>query len=208
MKTMEIKMVKLGDIRPYFNNPRDNTRAVEPTMQSIEKYTFTKPIIVDKDGVIIAGHTRYIAAFRLGLTEVPVIYSDLNEEQAKAFRIADNKLAEKSYFDDTKLVAELKALDVPTELQAFFFEDLNQMLNLNFNYQSVVGQQEENFEEVDKSYDFLNQQEGQREEQTETEAPAPAEKERTQLYTQMQDEKGTYMYILCPYCNNIEKVYL
>ncbi len=202
MKQMEIKMVRLGDIRPYFNNPRDNTRAVEPTMQSIEKFTFTKPIIVDKDGVIIAGHTRYIAAFRLGMTEVPVIYSDLNEEQAKAFRIADNKLAEKSYFDDTKLVEELKALQVPQELQAFFFEDLNQMLDTNFNYQSVAGQQE-SFEEVDKSYEFLNQQEGQREE-----SPAPAEKETTQLYTQMQDEKGTYMYILCPYCNNIEKVYL
>lgn len=207
MKQMQIKMVKLGDIRPYFNNPRDNTRAVEPTMQSIEKYTFTKPIIVDKDGVIIAGHTRYIAAFRLGIQEVPVIYSDLNEEQAKAFRIADNKLAEKSYFDDTKLVAELKALEVPQELQSFFFEDLNQMLDLNFNYQSVAGKQE-SFEEVDKDYDFLNQQEGQKDEPTATEAPTPAEKDKTPLYTPMQDEKGTYMYILCPYCNNIEKVYL
>ena len=207
MKQMQIKMVKLGDIRPYFNNPRDNTRAVEPTMQSIEKYTFTKPIIVDKDGVIIAGHTRYIAAFRLGIQEVHVIYSDLNEEQAKAFRIADNKLAEKSYFDDTKLVAELKALEVPQELQSFFFEDLNQMLDLNFNYQSVAGKQE-SFEEVDKDYDFLNQQEGQKDEPTATEAPTPAEKDKTPLYTPMQDEKGTYMYILCPYCNNIEKVYL
>ncbi len=203
MKQMEIKIVKLGEIRPYFNNPRDNTRAVEPTMHSIEKYSFTKPIIVDKNGVIIAGHTRYIAAFRLGMREVPVIYSDLNEEQAKAFRIVDNKLAEKSYFDDTKLVEELKALQVPQELQSFFFEDLNQMLH--FNYQSVAGQQEP-FQEVDKNYEFLNEQEGQKDEQ-----PADTseqEEERTPLYKQLQDEKGTYMYILCPYCNNIEKVYL
>ena len=200
MKEMEIKMVGIGEIRPYFNNPRDNSGAIEPTMQSIKRFTFTKPIIVDRDGVIIAGHTRYIAAFRLGMTEVPVIYSDLNEEQAKAFRIADNKLAEKSYFDDTKLIRELKELNVPEEMQAFFFEDMGQMLNTEFNYNTVTGNSSGSWNNEDTD-DYIEEEDS--EEEKDEDQP-----QTTKLYTRMKDEKGEYMYIMCPYCNNTEKVYL
>ena len=100
---MKISKVKISDIKPYFNNPRDNSNAVIPTMESIKRYGFIKPIICDKEGVIICGHTRYLAAFRLGHEFVPVIYSDMDEEKAKHFRIADNKVAEKSEYDEEKL---------------------------------------------------------------------------------------------------------
>lgn len=129
MSNMKIKLVNIGDIKPYFNNPRKNVNAIAPVASSIRKFGFTKPLIVDKDGVIIAGHTRYLAAFQMNLEKIPVIYSDMDEEQAKMFRIADNKLAEKSSYNEEKLIEELKALSIPDDMQDFFFENLDSILH-------------------------------------------------------------------------------
>lgn len=100
----------LADIRPYDNNPRENTDAVEKVAESIKQFGFQQPIVVDKAGVIIAGHTRYLAAQNLGLKEVPVVVADLSEEKARAYRLADNRVAEYSYWDYDKLEQELNAL--------------------------------------------------------------------------------------------------
>lgn len=100
----------LADIRPYDNNPRENTDAVEKVAESIKQFGFQQPIVVDKAGVIIAGHTRYLAAQSLGLKEVPVVVADLSEEKARAYRLADNRVAEYSYWDYDKLEQELNAL--------------------------------------------------------------------------------------------------
>lgn len=92
---MQIEQVSINDIKPYENNPRSNDGAVEAVANSIREFGFKVPIIIDKDGVIIAGHTREKAARRLGLDTVPVIRAeDLTPEQVKAFRLADNKVAE------------------------------------------------------------------------------------------------------------------
>ena len=104
---MKIKLVELSKVIPYFNNPRDNQDAIEPVVNSIKKYGFIKPIIVDRNNVIIAGHTRFLAAVRIGMKKIPIVVSDLNEESVKVFRIADNKLAEKSVFDENLLIEEL-----------------------------------------------------------------------------------------------------
>ena len=93
----EILQVKLKDIHPYPNNPRVNDDAVEAVANSIQEFGFKNPIIVDNEYVIIAGHTRYKAAKKLKLKEVPVIVADdLSEQQVKALRIADNKTSELS----------------------------------------------------------------------------------------------------------------
>lgn len=85
------------DLIPYENNPRINDYAVKKVLESIKEYGFTNPILVDKDLVIIAGHTRREAAILAGLEKVPyIIKDDLTPEQVKAYRIADNKLAELS----------------------------------------------------------------------------------------------------------------
>jgi hypothetical protein len=83
---MKVKSVKLSEIYPYYDNPRDNTNAVEPTKESIRRFGFVKPILVDKAGVIIAGHTRYVAAYQLGMEYVPVVYSSMDDEMAKKYR--------------------------------------------------------------------------------------------------------------------------
>lgn len=109
---MDIKMVKIDDIVPYENNPRHNADAIEPVKESIRQFGFRVPMILDKENVIVAGHTRYEAAQALGMTEVPVIYADdLSEEQVRAFRIADNKTADFSMWDNKKLLEELEGLE-------------------------------------------------------------------------------------------------
>lgn len=206
---MKVKSVKLSEIFPYYDNPRDNTNAVEPTKESIKRFGFVKPILVDKAGVIIAGHTRYVAAFQLGMEFVPVVYSDMDDEMAKKYRILDNKLAEKSSFDEDQLLEELRNMEVPTDMQAFFFEDINQMLN--FSLDSINQQAEEyggfqdDYSQVDEE-NFeapSNEEAGESEEASSDEEEDPAK----DLFVLKEREDGShYMKVVCPYCGNMETI--
>lgn len=112
MNKREIINKKIEDIIPYENNPRKNDEAVEYVANSIKEFGFNVPIIIDKENVIVAGHTRYKAAQELGLKEVPcIVVDDLTEDQIKAFRIADNKTGEKAGWDLEKLKLEIEDLD-------------------------------------------------------------------------------------------------
>lgn len=206
---MKVKSVKLSEIFPYYDNPRDNTNAVEPTKESIKRFGFVKPILVDKSGVIIAGHTRYVAAYQLGMEFVPVVYSDMDDEMAKKYRILDNKLAEKSSFDEDQLLEELRNMEVPTDMQAFFFEDINQMLN--FSLDSINQQAEEyggfqdDYSQVDEE-NFeapYNEESGESEEAPSDEEEDPAK----DLFVLKEREDGShYMKVVCPYCGNMETI--
>ena len=99
---MEIKSIETNKILPYINNPRKNLN-VDKVASSIKEFGFQQPIVVDKSYTIIVGHTRYEAAKKLGLKEIPVQIADLTETQAKAYRIADNRLSEDASWD-TKLL--------------------------------------------------------------------------------------------------------
>lgn len=119
------------DLIPYENNPRINDYAVKRVLESIKEYGFTNPILVDKDLVIIAGHTRREAAILAGLEKVPYIIEEgLTPEQVKAYRIADNKLAELSTWDKEALkeeLFELKEIDYPLEVMGFTEMDLKDL---------------------------------------------------------------------------------
>lgn len=105
---MEVINLKLTEVRPYENNPRHNEDAVGLVAESIRRFGFNVPILLDADKVIVAGHTRYEAAKVLGLEEVPcIIMEDMSEEAARQFRIVDNKTGELSSWDYEKLIAEL-----------------------------------------------------------------------------------------------------
>lgn len=127
MKKLEIKYIPINDIKPYKNNPRLNEEAIPYVMNSIKEFGFKNPIILDKNNVIVAGHTRLESAKRLDMKEVPVIYADdLTEEQIKAFRLADNKVAEKSMWDYTKLDEELDSiLDIDMSLFDFSTDEID-----------------------------------------------------------------------------------
>lgn len=108
---MDVKMMKLHDIVPYENNPRNNQGAIEYLANSIKEFGFKVPIVVDKNNTIVAGHTRWLAADSLNMDEVPVVVADdLTEEQVRAYRLVDNKTAEISTWDYSKLAEEIDAL--------------------------------------------------------------------------------------------------
>lgn len=105
---MIIVQKRIDEIHPYERNPRHNDDAVKYVKRSIERFGFKVPIVIDRDGTIVAGHTRYKASLELGLETVPcVVADDLTDRQIKAFRLADNKTAEKSSWDFNILGEEL-----------------------------------------------------------------------------------------------------
>ena len=121
MKQLEIKYMSVNDIKPYKNNPRINEKAIPYVMNSIKEFGFKNPIIIDKNNIIICGHTRLESAKRLKYTEVPVIYADdLSDEQIKAFRLADNKVSEIAEWDLELLDNELSEIDL--DMEQFGFE--------------------------------------------------------------------------------------
>lgn len=120
---MQIVEKKLNEIKPYENNPRNNDEAAECVANSIKEFGFKVPIVIDKDGVIVAGHTRLKAAERLGLETVPcIVADDLTPEQVKAFRLADNKVGELATWDFEKLDIELNGI-TDIDMADFGFED-------------------------------------------------------------------------------------
>ena len=124
---MEIIYKNIDELIPYKNNPRLNDEAVEYVKNSIKEFGFKVPIVIDKDNVIIAGHTRIKASKELGIKDIPcIIADDLTEEQVKAFRLVDNKVSEKSLWDYSKLDEELDSiLDIDMSVFDFNPSDID-----------------------------------------------------------------------------------
>jgi DNA modification methylase len=124
---LNVVTMKTADLKAYENNPRKNEKAVDAVANSINSFGFKVPIIIDKNNVVVAGHTRLLACKKLGIEEVPcVIADDLTEDQIKAFRIADNKTAEIADWDFDKLKVELGSIDI--DMEQFGFTDLEKIM--------------------------------------------------------------------------------
>lgn len=132
---LQICLVNIDDLQEYENNPRNNEEAAVKVAASIENFGFKIPIVIDKDNIIVAGHTRVKAARILGIKQVPAIVADdLTPEQIKAFRLADNKTAEAATWDDIKLTAELQelaAMNLDFLMSDFGFADVEQIENVD-----------------------------------------------------------------------------
>lgn len=125
---MEIKTKEIDCISPYEKNPRCNDNAVDAVANSIREFGWQQPIVVDKNGVIIAGHTRYKAAKKLGLKTIPVVYAtELSDEQVKAYRLADNKSGELATWDESLLLEELNSI-LDIDMENFGFDDLENLI--------------------------------------------------------------------------------
>lgn len=108
---MKVNQLDVTAVKPYENNPRKNTSAVDTVKKSIKAYGFQQPIVVDKNMEIIVGHTRYQAAIGLGLKKIPVVVADeLSDEKARAYRIMDNRSGENAHWDDDLLFTELEKI--------------------------------------------------------------------------------------------------
>lgn len=150
---MNIEQLDINTITPYFNNPRINDDAVDIVITSIEEFGFQVPIIVDKDNVIVAGHTRWQAAKRLGMDMIPTIVAkDLTPEKAKAFRIMDNKAAEAAKWDWGKLAVEftdLEALDCNMDALGFDLLEVEKVM-LDHTDESGSDSRSSNYTENDR----------------------------------------------------------
>ena len=130
---MKIESADINTIKPYENNPRKlKDSAIDKVAMSLKEYGFRQPIVVDKDRIIVVGHTRYRASKKLGFKEVPITIADnLTPEQINAYRIADNRTAEESEWDSELLKMEIKDLeakDFKLDLLGFNEDQLNDML--------------------------------------------------------------------------------
>lgn len=146
MIDIKIEEINLGDLKAYENNPRINNKAVKYVADSIKKFGFLVPVVIDKDNVIVCGHTRYLASQELNLKTVPCIRAEnLTDKQIKAFRIADNKIHEKSSWNNDLLKEELTQLqDFGFDLEDFGFLDFELDYILNDNTENFINDLEEN----------------------------------------------------------------
>tara|TARA_A100001515_G_scaffold122522_1_gene106033 strand:+ start:84 stop:677 length:594 start_codon:yes stop_codon:yes gene_type:complete len=128
---MKVENKSIDDLIPYHNNPRKN-QAIDKVASSIKEYGFQQPIVVDKDMVVIVGHTRLLGAKKLGLKEVPIVVADLGEAKAKAYRLADNRVNEDSMWDNNLLQNELNQLldfEIDLNLTGFTNEELDSIFS-------------------------------------------------------------------------------
>lgn len=145
MSLLKIVYKNIDEIKKYGNNPRYNEEAVEQVAESIKKYGFKVPILIDKNNIIICGHTRLEASKLIKLKEIPcIVVEDLNEEQIKAFRIVDNKVSEFSSWDYEKLVKELKDIDDD------FIKELNMIEDLDITDEDFIKDSEITKEKKEK----------------------------------------------------------
>ena len=119
----KIVMKKISEVRPYVRNPRKNDKTVELLVKVIPVVGFNVPLVIDQSGVIVKGHARYAAAIRLGMTEVPCVVTDADEETIKLDRLTDNKISEFSEWINEDLLHEVDMLnlDFDFDLEALGF---------------------------------------------------------------------------------------
>ena len=150
----KIIMKKLNEIKPYFKNPRKNDKTVEMLVKVIPQVGFNVPILIDKDGVIVKGHARYKAAFKLGMEEVPCVITTATPEQINLDRITDNRISELSEWMEEGLLHELDALDVK-------FNDILGDLDLKTDVLESVFD-DTSFEEIENEHPDLSDEDKQK----------------------------------------------
>jgi hypothetical protein len=158
---MQIIYKNVKDLIPYINNPRNNDDSVSLVASSIKNFGFKVPIVIDSKNEIVAGHTRLLAAKKLNMDKVPcIIADDLDDNQVKAFRLADNKVAEFSKWDDQLLWTEISQID-GLDMTEFGFEMFDAD-NFGLDFELPDGEknpfQQMTFKLSDEQAEFIKEQ--------------------------------------------------
>ncbi len=155
---MNIQTINIKDLKPYEKNPRHNDEAVKYVTESIKQFGVKVPLVIDKDNVIVCGHTRYKACKKLGITEIPcVIADDLTEEQIKAFRLADNKTSEFAEWDYSLLDEELSDI-IDLDMGDFGFGDDDEEEEKEIERDDLSDSVKETFEVIIECTDEMQQE--------------------------------------------------
>lgn len=194
---MQVQNVAIDKIIPYWNNARDNSKAIKPVEESIKKFGFNQPLVLDVGFTIITGHTRYYALMNLGYQEIPCIIVDLDEERAKQYRIADNKTSEFASWDDDKLIRELRTMNIPTDMQDFFFEPIEQLLGFDMNFTPTNNCDSIEQTEEEAQVAFGKEMSRQKKESISFQNKVQRAEDN------LQQEKTDYIEMACPHCGEI-----
>ena len=152
---MRILSISIDKVKPYENNPRYNDEAVDAVMASIKEFGFKVPIVIDKDNVIVTGHTRYKASKKLGLKTIPCIRADdLSEDQIKAFRVADNRVAEIAEWDFDKLAIEMDEIDLDMSVFGFDMDSFKDLDDIEDEVTDDDGYYGDERERTNKAYNL------------------------------------------------------
>lgn len=204
---MKIQEVPIDKIMPYWHNPRINDRTVEKLVTSISEFGFNSPIVVNKDYVIITGHARLKAAKRLGMTTVPVNVVNLTDEQAKRYRIADNKIAELSKWEQESLMKELQEIGDRMELMdmGFDMDEIDSAIGSQEEFMDAMDEQAEDYQDVVVGKPaFEPQTFYSGDEPTEEELQAQIQKRSQELETRFpretQEPSRDDLSVCCPFC--------
>lgn len=155
---MNIQTINIKDLKPYEKNPRHNDDAVKYVAESIKQFGVKVPLVIDKENVIVCGHTRYKACKKLGITEIPcVIADDLTEEQIKAFRLADNKTSEFAEWDYSLLDEELSDI-IDLDMGDFGFSDYDEEEEKEIERDDLSDSVKETFEVIIECTDEMQQE--------------------------------------------------
>lgn len=139
MTQLKIIYKDISDLEPYANNPRLNEDAVQYVAESIRQFGMKVPVVIDRNNIIVAGHTRIKACQKLGIRDIPcIIADDLTEDQVNAFRLADNKTAEFSDWDYDALGIEME--NITMDLEPFGFD-------ANIGEEEITPIEEDDYEE-------------------------------------------------------------
>lgn len=214
----KIVMRPINTIKPYIRNPRKNDKTVDLLVQIIPKVGFNVPLVIDNNGVIVKGHSRFRAAIKLGMTELPCIITDADEETIKLDRIADNKISEFSEWVNEDLMHEIDMLNIDFDLSQLGFDmpkfdDIPAFEDFDFGpAEGAEGDGEISQEQREKLYaEFLAQQQAQQaQKQAQAQPvdipPAVTEKQLERAAERQKEEAAPppkYYKCVCEKCGHV-----
>lgn len=198
----QIVMKKIDEIKPYVRNPRKNEKTVDLLVKIIPQVGFNVPLVIDKNGVIVKGHSRFKAAIKLGMKELPCIITEADEEAIRLDRIADNRVSEFSEWLSEGLAHELDmiTLDIgDLEFNMPTFDDMPSFDDEVFD----VGEQGEGVDEdkLKKYQELLAKQE--EESKAKTQITSQKDLDRAQEKLKEPPRQDKYYKFVCEHCGHI-----
>lgn len=195
----KIVMKPINEVRPYEKNPRKNSKTVELLCKAIPVVGFNVPLVIDKDGVIVKGHARYLAAQRLGMTEVPCVITEADPEAIKADRIADNKVFEFSKWLDEELLHEVDMLDLGFDLGEFGLPVMSVDVP-DFDFDDEPDQETD--EEKRRRFEQFMAQHEQEVPQVQIVTQQEIDHAKQKLREEPQKNQASYLTVVCEKCGH------
>lgn len=201
----KIIMKPIGEVKPYEKNPRRNSKTVDLLCKAIPIVGFNVPLVIDKDGVIVKGHARYLAALRLGMTEVPCVVSEADPESIKADRIADNKVFEFSKWLDEELLHEVDMLDLGFDLSEFGLPTMKMDApDFDFDHDAENDEDEgENDEERRRRFEEFMARQAQEASPVQIVTQQEIDSAKQKLKEEPQKNQPSYLTVTCEKCGKI-----